>query len=248
LYRWNVIKEEKFKWWIERFKSTFELFDIIRIDHFRGFAAYWEIPATEKTAVKGRWVEGPGHALFTAVEKKLGKLPIIAEDLGLMTPQVAKLRDDFGFPGMKVLQFAFADGVENAFLPHNYSSNTVVYTGTHDNDTSLGWYQTATEREKDFARRYMNVSGNEIPRDLVKLALRSVADMAILPFQDVLGLGTEHRMNLPGTTQGNWEWRFTWDMVQPYHATNLYETTALAARCNPEKLGLPSYPADQRKP
>jgi 4-alpha-glucanotransferase len=242
LYRWDSIIKEKFKWWINRFESTLELFDIIRLDHFRGFVAYWEIPATEKTAVKGRWVKGPGDTLFHAVEKKLGKLPLIAEDLGVVTPEVAKLREDFGYPGMKVLQFAFADGVESPFLPHNFSSNCVVYTGTHDNDTTLGWYQAATEREKDFARRYMNVSGEEIHRDLVKLALRSVADIAILPFQDVLGLGTEHRMNVPGTTQGNWEWRFTWDMVQPYHASNLYETSSLAARCNPEQLGLLASP------
>ena len=248
LYRWDVIKQEKFKWWIQRFKSSFELFDVIRIDHFRGFVAYWEIPAVEKTAVKGKWVAGPAQALFNAVEKRLGKLPIIAEDLGLMTPEVAKLREDFGFPGMKVLQFAFADGPENAFLPHNFSSNCVVYTGTHDNDTSIGWYQTASEREKDFARRYMNVSGSEINWDLIKLALRSVADIAIIPFQDVLGLSNEHRMNLPGTTNGNWEWRFTWEMVQPFHASSLYEITAMNARCTPDRLGLPSFRSNKRKP
>jgi 4-alpha-glucanotransferase len=244
LYRWDVIRSRKFKWWIDRFKSIFEMCDIVRIDHFRGFVACWEIPAKEETAVKGRWVEGPGEELFSALVKKLVRLPIIAEDLGYITADVAKLREDLGFPGMKVLQFAFGGGVENPFLPHNYSSNSVVYTGTHDNDTTIGWYRSSTERERDFVRRYMNVNGEEIHRDFVKLALRSVADLAILPFQDVLGLGSEHRMNLPGTTQGNWEWRFTWDMVQPHLAIDLFETTALSARCNPEKLGLPSSSTD----
>ncbi|MBI5464120.1 MAG: 4-alpha-glucanotransferase [Ignavibacteriales bacterium] len=248
LYRWDVMKEERYAWWVERFRASFELFDFVRIDHFRGFAACWQIPSSEKTAVKGKWVNGPGGDLFKAVEKKLGKLAIIAEDLGLITPDVVELRNKFEFPGMKVLQFAFANGPEDVFLPHNYVPNCVVYTGTHDNDTTRGWYEKATERERDHVRRYLTVSGDEIHWDLIRAASRSVADMCVVPMQDVLGLGSEHRMNLPGTTKNNWEWRFAWDWAKPYHADTLYEITALNNRCKPDRLSLPLYPSNMTKP
>lgn len=240
LYRWDVMKKDKYSWWVKRFQATFDLVDILRIDHFRGFVGYWEIPASEKTAVKGRWVEGPREYLFDAVEKKLGKLPIIAEDLGLITPEVVALRDRYQFPGMKVLQFAFSDGPENPFLPHHYHENCVVYTGTHDNDTTIGWFKTTTPGERTFLRNYVVTDGQEVHWDLIRLALRSVAAMAIFPFQDILGLDTQDRMNLPATTAGNWEWRFTWDQVNPGHASRLYTEAALTSRTSTERLHLPS--------
>jgi 4-alpha-glucanotransferase len=236
LYRWDVMKKEKYSWWIKRFQATFDLVDILRIDHFRGFVGYWEIPATEKTAVKGRWADGPGESLFEAVEQKLGKLPIIAEDLGLITPEVVALRDKFQFPGMKVLQFAFSDGPSNAFLPHNYHENSVVYTGTHDNDTTIGWFKSATNAERSFLMKYTATDGHDVQWDLIRLAMHSVALMSIFPFQDILGLDSPDRMNLPGTTKGNWEWRFSWDQVHPEHSARLYQETALASRTSPEKL------------
>jgi len=236
LYRWSNMEKDGYRWWVDRLRRTFALVDIARIDHFRGFAGYWEIPASEKTAVRGRWVKGPNAKLFKAVQKQLGKLPIIAEDLGVITPDVVALRDKFEFPGMKVLQFAFGEGPENAFLPHRYERNCVVYTGTHDNDTTRGWLATATEREKAFLHKYCGSSGEETHIDLIRLASRSVADLAIFPFQDVLGLGTEARMNFPGTVHGNWEWRFSWDQVKPEHALRMYEIAALYGRANPDRL------------
>ena len=230
LYRWDVMEQQQYRWWIERFRRTLTLVDITRIDHFRGFVEYWEIPSSEKTAVKGRWVEGPKEKLFQAVQKKLGKLPIIAEDLGIITPEVTKLREKFAFPGMKVLHFAFAEGPENNFLPHHYESNCVVYTGTHDNDTTQGWYDKATEPERDFVRRYCSTDAREIHWDLIGLASGSAADLAIFPFQDILGLGSEGRMNFPGTAMGNWDWRFSWDQVGPEHATRIHELSALFGR------------------
>ncbi len=242
------MERDGFAWWIERIKNTLALVDIVRIDHFRGFAAYWEIPADEKTAVHGRWVDGPKEQLFDTVLLKLGKLPIIAEDLGLMTDDVIALRDRFNFPGMKVLQFAFAGDPKNPFLPHNYSQNVVVYSGTHDNDTTIGWFTTATDRERSFVKKYIGTDGKEIHWDLIRLASQSVADMAIYPMQDVLGLGTEARMNLPGKSSGFWEWRFSWDQVAPSHAARLYELTALYKRCSPERLELPAYPHGKKLP
>lgn len=230
LYRWNVMKKQKYQWWINRFRRSFDLFDIVRIDHFRGFEAYWEIPAKEKTARIGTWVKGPGEDLFKAVKRALGTLPIIAEDLGVVTPGVVALREKFNFPGMKVLQFAFSTDANDVFLPHNYERNFVVYTGTHDNDTTKGWYEKAPECERDFVRRYCKTDGHEINWDLIKAALQSVADIAILPLQDVLDLGTEGRMNYPGTVDGNWEWRFLWEWVRPEIAPRLLELTTLYGR------------------
>lgn len=214
LYKWEVLENDGYSWWIDRFRQMFELFDAIRVDHFRGFDEYWAVPAGEETAVKGEWTPGPGEKLFHAIRKKLGNLPIIAEDLGVMTPGVEKLRDDFRFPGMKVLQFAFGSDAGNAFLPHNYSNNCVVYTGTHDNDTTIGWYKTAPEEEKHRAREYTRSDGSEIQWELIRYAMFSVADQAIFPLQDFMNLDTEHRMNTPGTVRNNWEWRFTRKMLQ----------------------------------
>ena len=248
LYRWAKMEENKFQWWVERFRRTFLLVDIARIDHFRGFVGYWEIPATERTAVKGRWVAGPKDKLFKAVQRKLGTLPIIAEDLGVITPDVTALRNEFEFPGMKVLQFAFAGGPDNPFLPHHYEQNSVVYTGTHDNDTTRGWFDSATEREKTFVKKYCGVDGCNVHFDLIRAASESVADLAIFPFQDVLGLGTECRMNFPGKALGNWDWRFSWDQVGPEHALKMYELSALYGRIMPDRLVLPEYPQNRRRP
>jgi 4-alpha-glucanotransferase len=248
LYRWEKMEEDRFRWWVERFRRTFSLVDIARIDHFRGFVGYWEIPATEKTAVRGRWAAGPKEKLFKAVERKLGTLPIIAEDLGVITPEVIELRTQFEFPGMKVLQFAFGGGPDNPFLPHRYEPNSVVYTGTHDNDTTRGWFESATEREKAFARKYCGGNDQEIQFDLIRLASRSVADLAIFPFQDVLGLGSEGRMNFPGKALGNWDWRFSWDQVGPGHALRMYDLSAMYGRVTPDRLELPPYPERRRLP
>src|SRR2546423_7056355 len=193
--------------------------DIARIDHFRGFAACWEIPGGDTTAERGRWVEAPGWELFTAIREALGELPIIAEDLGVITPDVEKLREDFGFPGMRILQFAFSSDAKNIDLPHNYHPNVVVYTGTHDNDTTVGWFNSVAgegstrdvfqiERERRFALKYLNTDGKEIHWDFIRAVLASVANTAVVPLQDLLGLGTEARMNLPNSTEGNWAWRY----------------------------------------
>jgi len=209
LYRWQALKESGYAWWLERFKATLTFVDIVRLDHFRGFEAYWEIPAGMPTAEVGQWVKGPGADFFVSLKEALGDLPIIAEDLGVVTPEMEALRDQFDLPGMKVLQFAFSSDSKDPFLPHNYSPNCFVYSGTHDNDTTLGWYQnSSTASERHFARRYLGCEGDDISWDFIRLALASVADTAVVPLQDVLKLGTEARMNLPGRPSGNWGWRF----------------------------------------
>ncbi len=214
LYRWKVMEKNGFEWWVKRFEQMFSLFDAIRVDHFRGFEAYWEVKATEKTAIKGRWVKGPRNKLFDTIRERLGELPIIAEDLGVLTKEVIELRDSYNFPGMKILQFAFSDNAANSFLPHNYkTSNCVVYTGTHDNDTTIGWYNKGTDLEKHRVREYMQVDGTNIVWDMIRLGMLSVADMAIFPLQDYMNLDSGHRMNFPGTASGNWEWRYTEDML-----------------------------------
>lgn len=236
LYRWQAHEQEGYAWWIERLRKTISLLDIVRIDHFRGFAGYWEIPASEPTAIHGRWMPGPGEKLFRAIQDALGSLPIIAEDLGVITPDVTALRDQFDLPGMRILQFAFGDHNDNLFLPHNYINNTVVYGGTHDNDTAIGWFNTATPRVRAFACKYLRCDGREINWDLIHAASQSVADIAIHTFQDVLGLGSEHRMNLPGKSEGYWEWRFTWEQVDAQHAERLYEITAVHGRCAMDRI------------
>jgi 4-alpha-glucanotransferase len=213
LYKWDVLEKDNFSWWVKRFRHMFKMFDAIRVDHFRGFDAYWEVQASQKTAENGHWVDGPGEKLFDTIFEKCGELPIIAEDLGHMTEGVEKLRDKYNFPGMKILQFAFDSDSTNSFLPHNYSQNNVTYSGTHDNDTTAGWYNTANEKSRHQARMYTRSSGEEIHWDIIRLSMFSVADQAIFPLQDYMGLDSEHRMNIPGTPSGNWLWRYTLDML-----------------------------------
>jgi 4-alpha-glucanotransferase len=208
LYRWELMQEKGYSWWVDRVRKTFSLVDILRIDHFRGFEAYWEIPASEPTAVVGRWVKGPGDELFQALQGALGQLPIVAEDLGVVTPEVVALREEFGFPGMKVLQFAFDSDASNPYLPFNLDHDCVVYTGTHDNDTTRGWYENQTEELRHRVRLYLGSDAHEISWDFIRLALATVADLAVVPLQDVLGLGSEGRMNRPGDPVGNWQWRY----------------------------------------
>jgi 4-alpha-glucanotransferase len=213
VYKWDILKKDGYQWWINRFHQMFHLFDAIRVDHFRGFESSWQVSATEETAVKGNWIKGPGKDLFVTIRKELGEVPIIAEDLGCITPEVNKLRDHFEFPGMKILQFAFGSDAGNSFLPHNYGQNSVVYTGTHDNDTTIGWYKTAPEKEQHFLRIYTRSDCSEPHWELIRLAMLSVSDQAIFPLQDYMNLDTDHRMNIPGTVGNNWEWRYTTTML-----------------------------------
>jgi 4-alpha-glucanotransferase len=219
LYRWERMARDGYGWWIARLRAVLELVDLVRLDHFRGFEAYWEVPGGASTAVDGRWVPGPGRAFFDAVREALGELPVVAEDLGLITAEVRELRDALGLPGMAILQFAFGGPAEgNTFLPHNYERNTVAYTGTHDNDTVVGWWSAGVgdstrtpeevERERERALAYVGGDGSEVHWDFVRTLLVSVADVAIVPLQDVLGVSSEGRMNLPGRGSGNWRWRF----------------------------------------
>jgi len=215
LYRWERMSEQGYRWWVERFTTQFALFDIVRIDHFRGFEKYWEIPATAETAIDGRWVDGPGAALFEHMQQHFGELPVVAEDLGIITPEVDALRLQFGFPGMKILQFAFDGGEDNPYLPQNHEVLSVVYTGTHDNDTTLGWYDSLDDSERENVNDHMPAEATKMPMALIRMALESTSVLAIIPMQDLLGLGSDARMNIPGTSDGNWGWRFTWDQVSP---------------------------------
>ena len=230
LYRWHIHEETGYAWWIARLRHALQLADVVRIDHFRGFAAYWEIPAEALNAMTGKWVSGPGEKLFQAFDKAIPHLPIIAEDLGLITPDVFELRDKFKLPGMRVLQFAFGDNDDNPFLPHNYVANTVAYTGTHDNDTSIGWWNTLPEHHKTFVQHYLGSDGYTINWDMMHALSRSVANLVIFPMQDVLGLSGEHRMNFPGKPDGNWEWRFSWEQILPEHTKALTEMAAADGR------------------
>nr|ADC36133.1 4-alpha-glucanotransferase [uncultured bacterium 253] len=230
LYNWNQIIAGRFRWWIQRVHATLEIFDIARLDHFRGFAAAWEIPGEDTTAERGRWVEAPGRELFTAIKEELGETPIIAEDLGVITPDVEKLRDDFNFPGMRVLQFAFSSDANNNSLPHNYQQHLVVYTGTHDNDTTVGWFADLAAAEREFCLKYLNSAGEEINWDFIRALFASVANTAIVPLQDVLGLGTEARMNLPNSTEGNWSWRVKQGALTSELAKRLRELAELYGR------------------
>ena len=223
LYRWDVLAQEGYGWWIQRFRVALSQVDLVRIDHFRGFQAYWEVPARQKTAEHGRWVAGPGESFFRALEAVLGPLPVIAEDLGVITPEVEALRESLGYPGMKVLQFAFGSDARNPHLPHNFTHNCVVYTGTHDNDTTVGWFASRSQKERAAVLRYLGRPPGEIHWEMVRLAFSSVATIAIVPLQDLLGLGTEARMNLPGKAEGNWEWRFTPDRLGTHLAERLRE-------------------------
>ncbi len=214
LYNWDEMGKRDFDWWVHRFKATLSLVDIVRVDHFRGFEAFWSIPYGSPTAVNGEWVKAPGFALFESVERHLGKLPMIAEDLGVITPQVEALRDAFDFPGMRIVQFAFTNTAKDTFLPHNYKKNCVVYPGTHDNDTCVGWFNTCPEKEKEYFLRYSGAENKEnIHWNFIRLALSSVANISIFALQDLIGLCSESRMNIPSKPDGNWEWRFQYDMI-----------------------------------
>ena len=232
-YNWKELEKDGFSWWVDRFKHMFNTCDAIRVDHFRGFDEYWEVGAEEKTAIKGKWVEGPGEKLFDAILKECGELPIIAEDLGFVTEGVEKLRDKYAFPGMKIIQFAFDSDSTNAFLPHNYPQNSVVYTGTHDNDTSIGWYNLAPEEEKHRARVYTKSDGSSISWEFIRLGMLSVSDQAIFPMQDFMNLDGTHRMNLPGTSSGNWLWRYTNEMFSGIDEDRIRSLVELSNRKSP---------------
>ena len=230
-YRFDVMQKDGFAWWLQRFSETFKQVDIVRVDHFRGFDAYWEIPGDAENAIKGRWVKAPGHALFEAVRAKFGNLAIIAEDLGVITPEVEKLRDDFNLPGMKILQFAFYGNNNDPFLPHNYRHNCVVYTGTHDNDTTLGWWESEPEIIKHKVRNYLQTDGSSIVWDLIVAAWKSKADMALTTLQDLLELPTIARMNLPGSLGGrNWGWRYSSEVLSDALANRLRALTEASNR------------------
>jgi 4-alpha-glucanotransferase len=230
LYDWEQMAADGYRWWIERFRAVYRLVDIARIDHFRGFANYWSIPAGEETAINGSWQPGPGRAVFDAVRAELGDLPVVAEDLGLITSDVDALRKALGYPGMSVLQFAFGSGSDNLYLPHNLTRDTVIYPGTHDNDTTAGWYAQTDERARDHVRRYLQVSGHDIAWDLIHAAWLSVAETAIVQLQDVLSLPTEARMNMPGRATGNWGWRVRSEALTDATADRLAALTDMAGR------------------
>ena len=231
LYRWDYHKETGYDWWMKRIAHCFELHDVVRIDHFRGFDEYYNIPYGDATAEFGKWEKGPGYDLFRLMKEKLGNKPVIAEDLGMLTKSVIQMVKKSGYPGMKVLQFAFNDSEESDYLPHNYSTNAVVYTGTHDNDTSVGWYQTLNRHDKGMVCRYLNIkSGKNISWDLLRAALSSVADTAIIPMQDYLGLGTEARINMPSTLGNNWQWRMLPGQTTEELAEKIYKLNKLYGR------------------
>jgi 4-alpha-glucanotransferase len=231
-YRWDAMAKDGYIWWIDRIRKTLEEVDIMRIDHFRGFEGYWEVPAGEPTAMHGRWVKGPGAALFQAIEGALGKLPIIAEDLGVITPEVDALRHQFDFPGMKILQFGFALDNNPKYLPHRFSPNYVVYPGTHDNNTVIGWFNEPirTPQEKWNCLRYLNSDGHDLAWDLIRAAWGSVCDTAVALLQDIMSLGAEARMNFPSTTGGNWRWRYTPEMLTDNLRARLLELTLMYER------------------
>jgi 4-alpha-glucanotransferase len=242
LYRWDREAADGYRWWIERMRAALQMFDLVRMDHFRGFEAYWDVPAGEPTAERGRWVKGPGAALFRALEAALGPLPIVAENLGVITPEVEAIRNEFHFPGMAILQFAFgADAQAHDFKPHNYPRNLVAYTGTHDNDTVMGWWRsegladsTRTPEqvavEKARARAYLNTDGSAMNWTLIRALMSSVADTVVFPVQDILGLGSEARMNTPSVPSGNWRWRYAAGTLTESHAASLKQMGELYER------------------
>ncbi len=247
LYNWKRHKETGYKWWIQRIRANLRLVDMLRLDHFRGFEGYWEVPAGEQTAEKGRWVKGPGTDFFQVLKRELGDLPLIAEDLGVITPPVTKLRDRFRFPGMKVLQFAFDGDSANEYLPHNYLRNCVVYTGTHDNDTTVGWYENESGEVRDRIRRYLGRDGQDIAWDMIRLAFASVANTAVIPLQDTMKLGSEARMNVPSQGAGNWQWRFTRGMLTLEIVGRLRELSEMFDRCPRIKQGPDADPTPAKE-
>jgi 4-alpha-glucanotransferase len=239
LYRWDQLAADGFAWWIARLKRTLSTSDLVRIDHFRAFAAFYEIDASCNDATQGRWVDAPGIALFDAIENALGKLPIVAEDLGLITPDVVELRTRFNLPGMRILQFAFSGDGTHEYLPHNYAINTVAYSGTHDNDTTRGWWDNTNERERAFAGSYLAATANDIHWAMIRAACNSVAATAIFPMQDILGLNSHHRLNVPGTPDGNWQWRLEWSMLNGEITRVLGLVTAASGRAPARLMRLP---------
>ena len=229
LYRWDRMGEDGFAWWIARLRAAFRLTEIVRLDHFRGFVQYWAVPAGERTAVNGRWRPGPGRSIFDSAHRELGDVPLVAEDLGTITPDVQELLDEIGIPGMKVLQFAFY-GDDGPYLPHRHVPNSVVYTGTHDNDTARGWWKGLTGEERGRVREYLGSDGAEIEWDLIRAAYTSVADRAIVPVQDVFGLGSEARMNTPGEGGNSWSWRAREEDFTPERAERLRILAKLTGR------------------
>ncbi len=230
LYDWQKLKETGYQWWIDRVEANFTLYDCLRIDHYRGLSAFWAVPFGEETAVSGRWIDAPGGEMIQAVLDALGDLNIIAEDLGVITPDVVELRERFGFPGMKIIQFAFDSGEENDFMPHTYERNFVVYTGTHDNDTSLGQYKASSDADKKLMDEYFHVDKKDPAWSYIKLAWSTVANVAIAPLQDILRLDTEARMNYPGKASGNWKWRFSKGQLTEEKAEELLRLTRLYGR------------------
>ncbi|MDD3050220.1 MAG: 4-alpha-glucanotransferase [Candidatus Cloacimonetes bacterium] len=232
IYNWKYLRETHYEWWLKRFRKTLEWVDVIRIDHFRGFESYWAVPYGEATAVNGSWKPAPGQELFSKVQKELGELPIIAEDLGVITPEVEKLRDSFGYPGMKILQFAFDSGDSNPYLPHNYIENCIVYTGTHDNDTTEGWYAKLKTDVKKYVDEYTKYKSGSFSRKLIETAWNSNAVLAIAPLQDFLALPSEARLNTPGKADGNWQWRYRKEDLKEELSTEIQSLTLEAKRLN----------------
>ena len=245
IYRWDVLERDGYQWWIDRFRSSLELFDLVRLDHFRGFEAYWEVPAGASTAIEGKWVKGPGRAFFQILQSELKDLPIIAENLGVITAEVEAMRHEFGFPGMSLLQFAFGNDPQGpSFRPHNYTRELAAYTGGHDNDTTVGWWTSSgigestrtvedIQREREFARTYLGFEKEPINWVFIRTVLASVAVIAMIPLQDVLGLGSGARMNLPGTVSGNWRWRYRVVALTEEMKNRLKTLTKLYDRCMP---------------
>lgn len=229
-YRWDEMAKDNYAWWILRLKHNLSLYDMVRIDHFRGLESFWEIPANEATAIKGKWVKAPGKELISLFEKHFKVLPIVAEDLGIITPEVEALRDNFHLPGMKILQFAFDSDAGNPYLPHNHLKHSVVYTGTHDNDTSLGWFKQLDNQTREHCLAYLNYPKEAMPWPLIQAALASVAQIAIIPMQDLLEAGSEQRMNTPGAREGNWTWRFQWEQIPPGLSKHIEKLNTLYGR------------------
>jgi 4-alpha-glucanotransferase len=238
LYKWGLLKERGFDWWVARIRRSLTLYDVIRLDHFRGFEAFWSIPAEEETAINGQWVKAPGHELFQRLKEVFGELPFVAEDLGLITPEVDELREHFGMPGMRILQFGFSDRGAHLYLPHRYVPNTVAYTGTHDNNTTLGWWRdNVSDVERANVQTYLQTIDHDedVVWAMIRAAARSVANLCVFPLQDVLHMGSEARMNTPSAGAGNWSWRYGSNAVHPDFASQLAELMTMTDRDGWEK-------------
>ena len=250
LYKWGLMRERGFDWWVARIRRSLALYDMVRLDHFRGFEAYWSIAAEEETAVNGQWVKAPGHELFQRLRDVFGVLPFVAEDLGFITPEVDEMREHFGMPGMRIIQFGFTDRVSHAYLPHKFVHNTVAYTGTHDNNTTLGWWlEDTSPEERENVQNYLQTitHDGDIVWALMRAGSRSVANLCIFPLQDVLHLGSEARMNMPSAPSGNWCWRYNSNALHPDFATKLRALTEMTDRDGyvpPKPLSEPETPTN----